>query len=88
MAILQDTSKPTYEQLMDIIAEQQRLLAEKRAGNTVSFKISPNKGCVMVCGLSRIPTVLYASQWLRILEHGDKLKAFIETNRPQLAWKA
>jgi hypothetical protein len=100
MAVLQDKTKPTYEQLMDIIAEQQRLLAEKkRHGNEISFKVNtlvkdpttgemkPGSRGLSIYGLGQRPIFAYASQWLRILDKADELRAFIEANRSALAWK-
>lgn len=94
MAILADQTKPSYDQLMAIVAEQAKLLEQRRNGK-LSFRVndgtnsdgSAQKGGLSIFGLASRPTVLYASQWLRILDHADELRAFIELNRPRLAWK-
>jgi len=52
----------------------------------VSFKVS-EKGCVSIYGMNMRGIHLYASQWLKILEHADAIRAFIEANKSSLAWK-
>jgi hypothetical protein len=89
MTVLQDLSKPSHEQLMKLIQDQAAMIEALKASKQqrVSFKISPNKGCVMILGVGRMQPTLYASQWLRILDHADQLRSFIEANRSALSWK-
>jgi hypothetical protein len=42
------------------------------------------KGGVSVYGLGRFPVTLYYEQWVRLSEHGDELKGFLEENRGKL----
>lgn len=50
----------------------------------LSCKVSA-KGAVSVYGLGRWPVTLYASQWARLFEFVDEIKAFIESNKSSLA---
>ncbi len=86
MNVLQDQTKPTYEQLMDIIAEQQRMLAERTARRTVSFKVS-EKGAVSIYGLGQWPITLYKSQWASLEPALPALAAFFKANDARLASK-
>jgi hypothetical protein len=42
------------------------------------------KGGVSVYGLGRFPVTLYYEQWLKLLEAGEELRAFLETNKSRL----
>ena len=67
--------------------ENEALAAAKRSGtHTLSVKASA-KGAVSVYGLGRFPVTLYAEQWERLLANAEKVKGFIEENRPSLATK-
>ena len=50
------------------------------------LKVSP-KGGVSIYGMGRFPITLYADQWLRVLDFGDEIRAFIDVNRDQLSQK-
>ena len=50
------------------------------------LKVSP-KGGVSIYGMGRFPITLYSDQWIRILDFGDEIRAFIDANRDQLTWK-
>jgi len=41
-----------------------------------------------VYGLGRFPVTLYYEQRVRLLDSADKLREFIEENKPKLKWKA
>jgi hypothetical protein len=41
-------------------------------------------GTVAVSGLSRFPVTLNRDQWLRLLDMGDEIRAFIAANEGQL----
>ena len=69
------------------LKKENEALAAKRSGaHTLSVKASA-KGAVSVYGLGRFPVTLYAEQWERLLANADKVKVFIEENRPSLATK-
>ena len=75
------------EALKAQIAAMAAQLANASKPRGISMKVS-EKGCASVYGLNIRGIHLYASQWLRIFEQADQIKAFIETNRSLLAWKA
>jgi hypothetical protein len=62
-------------------AENERLKAQ-RAGR-ISLKVS-EKGAVSVYGLGRFPVTLYKEQWLKLLDVGDDLRAFIREHEAEL----
>jgi hypothetical protein len=45
-------------------------------------------GAISVYGLGRFPTTLYRSQWERLLDEADTIRAFIAANADKLATKA
>jgi len=75
-------SEETKTELLARIAElEARLAGQKPAG--LEFKVG-EKGGVSVYGLGRFPVTLYYEQWVRLLEHADVLKAFLEENKGKL----
>lgn len=75
----------------DLKAELERLRAEnerlkQRSSRAVSIKIS-EKGAVSVYGLGRFPVTLYKEQWLKLLDMGDEIRAFIQENEAKLKTK-
>jgi hypothetical protein len=69
----------------DLKAEIERLKAENEAlkkkapARSISFKVS-EKGAVSVYGMGRFPVTLYKEQWLKLLDMGDDIRAFIKDN--------
>ena len=102
MAILQDQSKPTYDQLLEMIAAQQKLLAE-RNNRGITFRINDWKAGdldtqgkprekdgargITITGINRNGVTAYAGEWLKIIDLAPKLREFIEANRSKLSWK-
>jgi hypothetical protein len=75
-------SEARNAELLARIAElEARLAGQKPAG--LEFKVG-EKGGVSVYGLGRFPVTLYYEQWIRLLEHADELKAFLEENKGKL----
>ena len=75
----------------DLKAELERLKAENEAlkaktTRATSIRVS-EKGGVSVYGLGRVPVTLYKEQWLKLLEMGDQIKAFIVENEGKLKTK-
>jgi hypothetical protein len=75
----------------DMKAELERLRAEnaklkQRGSRGVSMKVSP-KGGVSIYGLGRFPVTLYKEQWVKLLDMGDDVRAFIQENEAQLKKK-
>ena len=81
------TDLKTLQAEIERLKKENEALAAKRSGaHTLSVKASA-KGAVSVYGLGRFPVTLYAEQWERLLANADKVKVFIEENRPSLATK-
>jgi hypothetical protein len=79
---------PTEEEMQ---AELERLRAENEAlknrkAPVISIKVS-EKGGVSVYGLGRFPVTLYKEQWVRLLDMGDDIRAFIRDNDAKLKSK-
>jgi len=76
----------------DLRAELERLKAEnealrnRRAGS-VSMKVS-EKGGLSVYGLGRFPVTLYQEQWVKLLDMGDDIRAFIRDHQGELKKRA
>ena len=75
----------------DLQREVERLRAENEAlrsrpGRASALKVS-EKGGVSVYGLGRFPVTLYKEQWLRLLDMGDEIRAFIKENEARLKTK-
>jgi hypothetical protein len=75
----------------DLQAEIERLRAEnellKKSGRgKLAMKVS-EKGGLSVYGMGRFPVTLYKEQWLKLLEMGDEIKAFIAANNESLKSK-
>jgi len=66
--------------------ENEDLKAKKKPGNT-HMKVS-QKGALSFYGLGRFPVTLYQEQWLRLLEHTEEIKAFIEEHKGELKTKS
>jgi hypothetical protein len=72
----------------DLRDELERLRAENaalraRAPRSGSLRVS-EKGGVSVYGLGRFPVTLYKEQWLRLLDMGDEIRAFIREHEREL----
>ncbi len=75
----------------ELKAELDRLKAENaalksRSGRAVSMKVS-EKGAVSVYGLGRFPVTLYQEQWLKLLDIGEEIRAFIREHEHELKKK-
>jgi hypothetical protein len=46
-----------------------------------------DKGGLSVYGLQRFPVTLYREQWEALLDHADKIRAFMDANSEHLAVK-
>jgi len=78
-------SEPTREELLARIAELERQAAPRKRGS-LEFKVGA-KGGVSVYGLGRFPVTLYYEQWIRLLDAGENLRAFLEENKSSLKLK-
>ena len=77
-------AEPTYEELKAKLAELEK--AGPRRSGSLEFRVG-EKGGVSVYGLGRFPVTLYYEQWNRLLDSADKLREFLEDNKPKLKLK-
>ena len=78
-------SDPSYDELKAKVAELEKQ-AQGRKRGTIDFKVS-EKGGVSVYGLGRFPVTLYYEQWVRLLDHSEQIRAFLEENKSRLKMK-
>ena len=82
----------TQEQVDALIAakleEQKKLLleAKRSATRAIGMKVS-DKGAVSIYGIGRFPVTLYGSQWERLFNEAERVKAFLKENADKLAVK-
>jgi hypothetical protein len=79
-------SEPTREELLARISELEKQAEAKRSGK-LEFKVG-EKGGVSVYGLGRFPVTLYYEQWVRLLDAGEDLRAFLEESKSRLKLKS
>lgn len=74
-------------------AEERALAAEARAASVkpaysgITCKVSANAKVLSIYGMQSRPVSLYASQFVKLFNHADEIKAFILANADALAWK-
>ncbi len=75
-------------ELAELVAKLQADLAEAKAakGRTLALKVS-EKGAVSLYGMGRFPVTLYGSQWERVLNEADTIRAFLKANAGLLSVK-
>ena len=78
-------AEPTKEELLARVAELEKQVPEKKPG-TMGFTVS-EKGGVSMYGLGRFPVTLYYEQWIKLLDAGEDLRAFLEANKNSLKLK-
>jgi hypothetical protein len=74
-------AEPSYEELKARVAELEKQ-AGGRGPRDLEFRVG-EKGGVSVYGLGRFPVTLYYEQWIRLLDAGEKLRAFLEKNKAE-----
>ncbi len=74
-------AEPSYEELKARVAELEKQAGGRRSGE-LEFKVG-EKGGMSVYGLGRFPVTLYYEQWIRLLDAGGKLRAFLEKNKAE-----
>ena len=62
------------------------LQAKADKPRTLRLKVS-EKGAVSLYGMGRFPVTLYGTQWERLLNEADTIKAFLITNAALLSVK-
>lgn len=60
--------------------------AQAQPARKLTLKVS-EKGAVSLYGMGRFPVTLYGTQWERLLNEADTIKAFLATNASLLATK-
>ena len=78
-------SEPSYDELKAKVAELEKQ-AQGRKRGAIDYKVS-EKGGVSVYGMGRFPVTLYYEQWVRLLDHADEIRAFLEENKSRLKMK-
>jgi hypothetical protein len=78
-------SEPSYDELKAKLAELEKQVQGRKRG-TLDFKVS-EKGGVSVYGLGRFPVTLYYEQWVRLLDHAEQIRQFLEDNKSRLKMK-
>lgn len=78
-------SDPSYDELKAKVAELEKQVQGRKRG-TIDFRVS-EKGGVSVYGLGRFPVTLYYEQWVRLLDHAEQIKQFMEENKGRLKMK-
>jgi DNA-binding PadR family transcriptional regulator len=79
--ILPALDELSREQLIEML-----MAAKEQRNSRLTLKVG-EKGNVCLYGLGRFPVSLYASQWERVLDHADIIRAFMDENRAKLATK-
>ncbi len=79
-------AEPTKEELLARIAELEKQAGPRKSGK-LEFRVG-GKGGVSVYGLGRFPVTLYYEQWIRLLDVGADLRAFLEENKSRLKLKS
>jgi len=72
-------AEPTYDELKARLAELEKQATGRRSGE-LEFRVG-EKGGASVYGLGRFPVTLYYEQWIRLLDAGERLRAFLEENK-------
>lgn len=70
----------TQEQLIALVQSMQS------APRKLTLKVS-EKGAVSLYGMGRFPVTLYGTQWERLLNEADAIRAFLTANAGKLATK-
>ena len=78
-------SEPTYEELKAKLAELEKQVQGRKRG-ALDFRVS-EKGAMSVYGLGRFPVTLYYEQWMRLLDHADPIREFLEANKSSMKLK-
>ena len=78
--------EPSYDELKAKLAELEKQVQGRKRG-VIEFKVS-EKGGMSVYGLGRFPVTLYYEQWIRLLDHAQQIREFLEENKGRLKLKS
>lgn len=91
---VQSLAGKTQAELLTIIAQMQAQPARKLSlkvtvekMNEKTGKMQGTNGAISLYGMGRFPVTMYRTQWERLLDHADEIRAFIEANKSILAVK-
>jgi len=81
-------TEESIEQKLARLEAENKALKEQvdRKPGQLRLKVS-EKGGLSVYGLGRFPVTLYKEQWIRLLDHADEIKTFLQQNDQQLKAK-
>jgi hypothetical protein len=82
-------AEETAEQRLARLEAENKALreqVEQRKPGQLRLKVS-EKGGLSVYGLGRFPVTLYKEQWVRLLDHGEEIRKFLQENDQQLKAK-
>ena len=77
-----NTDTMTRDELAALVAKYQAANKARK----LTLKVS-EKGACSVYGFGKWPVTLYASQWDKLIENIEEVKAFLEANRSVLSVK-
>ena len=81
------TEESIEQKLARLEAENKALKDQvDRKPGQLRLKVS-EKGGLSVYGLGRFPVTLHKEQWIRLLDHADEIKIFLQQNDQQLKAK-
>lgn len=72
-------------ELLTLKTENSRLRKEREAG--LRLKVADRSGALSIYGLQKFPVTLFKSQWQRILDAAEEIRAFIAANDGKLRSK-
>ena len=71
--------------MLQRISELEQQL-QGRKPSALEYRVS-DKGAVSIYRLGRFPVTLYYEQWVKLLDHAEELRAFLEANKSKLKLK-
>ena len=74
------------EELEALCAKVAKLEAAQKKQKDITMKVS-EKGGLSVYGLGRFPVTLYKEQWVRLLDHADAVREFLDEHDGELKAK-
>ncbi len=74
------------EELEALRAKVAKLEAAQKKQKDITMKVS-EKGGLSVYGLGRFPVTLYKEQWVRLLDHSDAIREFLDEHDEELKAK-
>jgi hypothetical protein len=76
----------SFKSLLRALETENKTLNPNKGKGGVNMKVS-EKGALSLYGLGRFPVTLYKSQWEKLLNHVEEIRAFLEEHDGELASK-